>query len=77
MPHTLRFKRLWGMCVGTYICMWKKSNSWKLKAVVKGAVTGITACVPITGMRLVGCAVADTWDEAQRAIAESMGSSLG
>lgn len=66
-----------GMCVGTYICMWKKSNSWKLAAVVEGAMAGITAYVPVTGMRLLGCAVADTWDEAQWAIAGSVGPSLG
>ena len=44
---------------------------------VEGAMTGIAACVPLAGMRLVGGAVADTWDEAQRAIAESMGPSPG
>lgn len=64
-----------GVCI--YVCMWRKNNSWKWEAVVEGAMAGIAACVPLTGMRLVGCAVADTWDEAQRAIAESMGSSSG
>lgn len=40
-------------------------------------MAGIAACVPLTGMRLLGCAVADIWDEAQRTIAESMWSSPG
>jgi len=38
-------------------------------------MAGIAACVALTGARRVGCAVADTWGEAQRAIAESMGPS--
>lgn len=40
-------------------------------------MSGIAACVPLTGMRQVGCAVAGIWAGAQRAIAESMGPSLG
>lgn len=30
-----------------------------MEAVVEGAMAGIAACVPVTGMRLVGSAVAD------------------
>lgn len=57
--------------------MWRRSNNSVLEVVVECVMAGIAACVPLTGMRLVGCVVADIWDEAQRTIPESVRPSPG